>query len=330
MVVSTELGSAKSGLVSDIPGYIPIPASLVQVWGSCRFNLFQVVSWSRKPQLFCAADYPFSTSLLEMIKNKEPLVLYVHHSDYPDLQAELFSSLEDVVRRNDIALEDRYFVVQCMVATEIKRHYHLINLNHAIDHFHNLGLKISQLVYSTAVIPAELLAIAKHNTDTFKHMINVSTYAVLLAKHLGISEEKTLNQIATGGLLHDIGKRFMPKRLLNKITAFDDKERQLIYQHPRKSYEELHQYESLGKSHMLMVYQHHERMDGQGYPVGITGEEIHLWARICAVVDVFEALTGERHYRKPEPIPQALDYLSKNAGSHFDKEIVQCWQKIVR
>jgi putative nucleotidyltransferase with HDIG domain len=330
MGLAIELVAEKAELVADMPGYLAIPAGLIQAWGSCRCNLFQAVSWSRKPQLFCAADYPFSTSVMEMILNKKDLLLYVHDSDYPDLQDELFANLESIVRREDIALEDRYFVVQGMVATEIRRHFRLIDLTHAIDGFHDLGRKISQLVYATSIVPAELLAIAKHNTDTFKHMINVSTYAVLLAKHLGISEANTLNEIATGGLLHDIGKRFMPKGLLDKITAFDEKERQIIGRHPLKGYEELHQYESFSRDQRMMVYQHHERMDGQGYPVGITGEEIHLWARICAVVDVFEALTGHRQYRKPESVPEALDYLRKNAGKHFDQEIVQCWQKIIR
>jgi HD-GYP domain-containing protein (c-di-GMP phosphodiesterase class II) len=79
----------------------------------------------------------------------------------------------------------------------------------------------------------------------------------------------------------------------------------------------------------MMVYQHHERMNGQGYPVGITGEEIHFWARICALVDVHEALTGKRYYRNPDPIPKVLEYLSEKSGTHFDKEIFRCWRLIV-
>jgi putative nucleotidyltransferase with HDIG domain len=325
----SELDIPQSATACDLSGYTAIPVTLIQAWESCRFDLFQAVSWSRRPQLFCAADNPLSPSLIEMIKNRDSLILYVYDTDYLELQGALFSSLESLVRREDISLKDRYFVVQCMAATEIKRHFHLINLDHAVDHLQILGQNISQLVYATSVVPAELLAIAIHNTDTFKHLINVSTYAVLLAKHLGISDENTLNEIATGGLLHDIGKRFMPRQLLDKTTAFDDKEREIIHEHPRKGYEELHQYESITRGQKMMAYQHHERMDGQGYPVGITGEEIHLWARICAIADVFEALTGQRHYRKPAPVPQALDYLSKNAGKHFDKEAVQCWQKII-
>ena len=72
----------------------------------------------------------------------------------------------------------------------------------------------------------------------------------------------------------------------------------------------------------MMVYQHHERLDGSGYPAGITGEEMHPWARICAVADVFDALTCQRPYRRAVPLSEACDYLQKHAGKWFDAEAV--------
>jgi len=74
-----------------------------------------------------------------------------------------------------------------------------------------------------------------------------------------------------------------------------------------------------------MVYQHHERIDGRGYPVGITGEEIHPWAKILAVVDVFDAMTGSRPYRRPATAHDALEYIRKSSGTQFDPEVVECW-----
>ena len=79
----------------------------------------------------------------------------------------------------------------------------------------------------------------------------------------------------------------------------------------------------------MMAYQHHERIDGKGYPVRIAGDEMHYWAKICAVIDVFEALTGKRPYRKPEPLPKVLDYMTDAADKHFDKEIVRCWSAVI-
>jgi HD-GYP domain-containing protein (c-di-GMP phosphodiesterase class II) len=80
----------------------------------------------------------------------------------------------------------------------------------------------------------------------------------------------------------------------------------------------------------MMVYQHHERLDGSGYPAGITTDDIHPWAKICAVADVFDALTCQRPYRRPMPVKDVCLYLTKHAGTWFDRDIVTCWIDHVR
>ncbi len=80
----------------------------------------------------------------------------------------------------------------------------------------------------------------------------------------------------------------------------------------------------------MMVYQHHERIDGCGYPVGIDGDEIHQWAKQCAVVDVYEAVTSQRPYRQPMPKGKALELLARDSGKSFDPEIVKCWSSIIQ
>jgi HD-GYP domain-containing protein (c-di-GMP phosphodiesterase class II) len=226
-------------------------------------------------------------------------------------------------------LEDRYNLVQSVVASEMKRLFHRIRLDDAMEDFDKLGGNVFNLISSGSAMPTELLAIAQHSAETFTHMINVSAYCVLTAEALGISDQNELKAIAKGGLLHDVGKRFMPRRLLNKETSFDEEEKRLIQTHPQKGYEELCRFESVCFGQRMMVYQHHEHIDGNGYPVRVTGKEMHLWSKICAVADVFEAMTGKRPYRKPEPIPQVVEYLEQSAGTHFDEEIVRCWSTII-
>jgi putative nucleotidyltransferase with HDIG domain len=330
MVSSTKPGSGNDRQASALLGYVAIPASLVRYWGESRCDLYQVVSWSRKPQLFCAANYPLTAAEIGAIASREVDFLYVAGSEYPRMQEELYARLGQIVESEEIPLKERYAVVKDVVATEMKKVFQLIHLDGALDRIHNMGQKISQLAISSNVVPAEMLAIAMHDSGTFKHLINVSAYAVLLAKHLGISDENELKDIATGGLLHDIGKRFLPKNLLNKSTAFTERERRVVNQHPTKGYVELHRHKSVSRGQKMMVYQHHERVNGQGYPVGITGEEIHPWARICAVVDVHEAMTGKRCYRNADPVPKVLAYLREKADTYFDKEIFRCWELIVQ
>jgi HD-GYP domain-containing protein (c-di-GMP phosphodiesterase class II) len=79
----------------------------------------------------------------------------------------------------------------------------------------------------------------------------------------------------------------------------------------------------------MMVYQHHELPSGEGYPVGVADEEIHPWARVCAVVDVFEALTSQRPYRRAFSSETALAVQMRGSGRMFDAEVMKCWQTLV-
>jgi len=80
----------------------------------------------------------------------------------------------------------------------------------------------------------------------------------------------------------------------------------------------------------MMTYQHHERLDGKGYPVGCIEDDIHPWAKICSVVDVYEALTSNRPYRKSMPRKKALQIMEREIGNAFDPELFKCWQSIIK
>ncbi len=79
----------------------------------------------------------------------------------------------------------------------------------------------------------------------------------------------------------------------------------------------------------MMIYQHHERPDGKGYPVGVCGAEIHPWARICKVADVFDALTSDRPYRKADSPAKVLEFMSTKVGTEFDEEMFQCFRATI-
>jgi HD-GYP domain-containing protein (c-di-GMP phosphodiesterase class II) len=155
-------------------------------------------------------------------------------------------------------------------------------------------------------------------------------YCVTLACGMGLSDKAQISELATGALLHDIGKRHIPLHVLNKPDKLTDAEWEVIREHPAAGFRELVNRDDLTWAQLMMVYQHHERLDGTGYPAGIVGEEIHPWARYCSVVDVFDALTCERPYRKPLPVSEVCEYLGKYSGVWFDAEAVKCWTSQLR
>jgi HD-GYP domain-containing protein (c-di-GMP phosphodiesterase class II) len=158
----------------------------------------------------------------------------------------------------------------------------------------------------------------------------VTVYCLLIAGQAGITDQGELAQIAGGALLHDIGKRHIPASVLNKSGRPTDEEWKLIREHPVSGFQELAERSDVSWGQLMMVYQHHEKLDGSGYPAGICGEEIHPWARICAVADVFDALTCQRPYRKAVPKADVCEHLSRHSGEWFEPELVTHWVHHVR
>ena len=99
--------------------------------------------------------------------------------------------------------------------------------------------------------------------------------------------------------------------------------------HPTDGFLKLKDQENVSFDQLMMVYQHHEWQNGNGYPVGITVEEIHPWAKICVVADVFEALTSDRPYRSSMPLSKAMEIMDSESNAHFDEEILRCWKTII-
>jgi len=126
-------------------------------------------------------------------------------------------------------------------------------------------------------------------------------------------------------MLHDLGKRFIPSRILTKTTRLTPEEREIVESHPTRGYVELCEKSDLDFGQLMMVYQHHEHMDGNGYPVKVMADEIHPWARMLAVVDVFDSMTAKRPEGRAATLDQVLDFLRQQAGTQFDCEVVKCW-----
>lgn len=164
--------------------------------------------------------------------------------------------------------------------------------------------------------------------ETEGHSRRLVELSTRLAQALAMSEEEIVH-LRRGALMHDIGKLAIPDNILLKPGALDDDERKVMEQHPIYAKQMLSQISFL-QSSIDVVYSHHERWDGNGYPDGLKGEQIPLAARIFAVVDQWDALRSDRPYRKAWPIERVLAYLRDNAGILYDPRIVDVFLPISR
>ncbi|MCW8841226.1 MAG: PAS domain S-box protein [Gammaproteobacteria bacterium] len=163
-------------------------------------------------------------------------------------------------------------------------------------------------------------AVEKRDPYTAGHQRRVAELAAAIAGEMGLEKERILG-IRLGGTIHDIGKIYIPAEILNRPGKLSENEFGLIKAHPQVGYEIIKGVEFPWPV-AEMVYQHHERLDGSGYPQGLKGDEITLEARILAVADVVEAITSHRPYRAALGIEVGLEEIRKNRGKFYDPEAV--------
>ena len=159
--------------------------------------------------------------------------------------------------------------------------------------------------------------------ETEGHTLRVTELTINISRKMGIPEAELVH-IHRGALLHDIGKIGIPDDILLKPGPLTDEEWKIMRTHPEIAFRVLSPLAYLRPA-LDIPHDHHERWDGTGYPRGLKGEQIPLAARIFAVVDVWDALTSDRPYRKAWTEEKALEYIREQSGKHFDPQVVEAF-----
>ncbi len=158
--------------------------------------------------------------------------------------------------------------------------------------------------------------------ETGNHVKRVAEYSKILALHYGLSEEES-QMLKQASPMHDIGKVAIPDAVLNKPGRFNDEERKIMDTHAFLGYEMLNKSQRpLLKTASIIAYEHHEKWNGSGYPRGLSGEEIHIYGRITALADVFDALGSDRVYKKAWDNDRIFKLFKQERGEHFDPRLI--------
>ncbi len=187
-----------------------------------------------------------------------------------------------------------------------------------------------------------LNSIKSFDNYTFEHSVDTAVLSIIIGKKLLFNKEK-LKQIAIGEFLHDIGKIFINENIINKPDKLTPDEYEQIKLHPVFGYELLKDVENIDSAAAHIVYQHHERQDGKGYPRGLVGNnkidhgvitysdqnKMITIAEIAAIADVYDACITDRPYRKGMPIDSVYELIKEGAGTQFNRELVECFLSVI-
>ncbi len=167
----------------------------------------------------------------------------------------------------------------------------------------------------------DIIVSLKNSSDmTFTHSINVSLLAAVLGKWLGYPQED-IEALSLAGLLHDIGKQMIPQEILNKEGALTEQDLKILRSHTEKGYELLSKYD-LDPRIIDAALTHHEKFDGTGYPKGLKGNEIKDFAKIIAIVDVYDAMTAKRIYHEPYCPFEVIRQIERDGYQRYDTHML--------
>ena len=187
--------------------------------------------------------------------------------------------------------------------------------------FHDMKGFVDEITKEIDIL-TQMRLLKKKDDYTFNHSLGVSVLATSLAKWLKYSEEEIM-EVAIAGLFHDIGKLKISDNIINKPEDLTDEEFEIMKKHSFYSYEMLSASERFNDDVLLGVLQHHEKMDGTGYPNGVKGDRIHKYAKIISICDIYHALTSRRVYRDRESPLKVAEYIRKEGFQTLDPHMTQ-------
>ncbi len=240
--------------------------------------------------------------------------LYIHDNFSKDIE------VKDVIR--DITrLEAILFMKQTM------EKYSLEGMPPS-GHIISIVDKILNDILDSEEIIVNLMDIKTFDGYTFSHSVNVCILSLIIGIKLKLGQAE-LQELGVGALLHDIGKVLIPTEILNKKASLSNDEFEVIKRHSKLGYDILKNIPGISDKSALVALNHHERCDGKGYPMALHKEEIHLYSKIVAVTDIFDALTSDRIYRKKMGTFNAINYLESINNMLLDSQILGCFLNVI-
>ena len=306
----------------DESALMPIGVETLQASGVVPFDLYLPGEPGQRFVLYRQKDLPVHRSDLERLVQRGVHTLYIpqgNSSVYREFLRETLLANEDIppVRRFQVLREAARSVLTEALSKGDQAA--------AVSVSGDLSEGLVQTVCDSQTMLRDLMRVMSHDYSVFTHAVNVATHCLLLAHRFGIRDREELLRIGQAALLHDIGLQCVPRHIFDKPEKLSERERRMVQEHPARGFMELCRRPDLTWGQLMMVYSHHERCNGRGYPVGLVRAEIHEYARLCAIADVYEALCRDRPYRRASRRSDVLEYLDRQAGRAFDEEMTRCW-----
>lgn len=282
----------------------PLASTTYKIGEPSLLDLFNV-----RGILMLSKGKPITLNIQDLLKRRQIFTLKYDLSK---------SKSQSPIRTHKVSASEYHYVVGYV--REVFEDTRIISVEWLPKAFSVVDKMINELEGISKVY-IDLNEFRKFDNYTYIHSVNVAILATLIGLHMGFKGQ-TLRNLTLGALFHDIGKSSVPFEILNKPSNLTDYELEVIKKHPELG-EEMIRRTNTSDEVLSIIRHHHERWNGKGYPDGLRQTAITLNAQIVAVADVFDALVGDRPYRKGLPPYHALEIIIAGTGQEFNEKIVQ-------
>lgn len=312
--------------IIDPDSLLPVAVETLRCGETFNFDFYFRELTSHTAILYRARRFPIQRTDLMALERRGIRTLYIS----ADAQEEYSRYLREQILSDKAApAAVRYSALREANRSMFESSLKEDSVGQVVELAEQLATDLTEIIHDQQHAIQDLAMLLCHDYRTYAHATNVGAYTALLARRLGISDKGELARIITGAMLHDVGKRNVPASILNKKGRLTEGEFQIVKRHPVDGFRDLCRRDDLTWPQVMMAYQHHERLDGRGYPTGVVGDEIHFWSRMCAITNVYDGMKSARPYREPLADGEIRSYFQSLAGTAYDAEMVACWLEII-
>lgn len=273
--------------------------------------------WDKKGVRLLAAGTTYKKAYLKILESLNINHVYIEANEICN------NKKEQVKVFNPEAL---YRQTKTLVTEQLKRFEDIGSIS--IYRFEGLINTVINEVMESSQIIENMYIMQRYNDYTYTHAVRVTVLAIMICSKMQISRYKTY-EIAMGCMLHDLGKTKVSEEILNKPGKLTAEEFDQIRMHPIAGYNIANANKNLSGTIKKIILTHHEKLDGSGYPLGLVDEDICLGARICAVADIFDAMSSKRPYKDAVSLPESIRIMKLTMRQQLDMSICTILEDIL-
>jgi len=302
----------------------PIDIKILDKNANLAFNIFSKVQGTDEDSfvLYASKEPRYREKVRALLESSELMEeLYIHEEDLVLYFEHATNSLRDYVINSDATPEKKMEKVYDL-SRDVTQQFFDANASPEILRSSGQVVELMEKCLENNELGFHgLTKIMEKDYYTYTHSINVGLYCMSFALKVGMPADE-VHELGLGGMLHDVGKSKIPMEIINKKGALTEEEFQIVKNHTDRGEEVVRELGCYGEKVIEMVGQHHEKYNGGGYNRNLIGDEISLFARICKLTDVYDALTTRRSYKKSLKPLEALTIMKSQMGSEFDPKLL--------